>query len=167
MENGNKSEKEYKITHIDLRKATPVQIEKYINELDEYNNKMEDFLDSQRTKFDKEIKDLFIILASKNYKDFLDLQSKSFYMQKLTKSNSLYKKTFGERTEYYLTGFGIKTSDSIKTKLIERDMCEKNRNVKLLENHIEHLRECRNECDQIGYAIKNLIGLINFIGTDR
>ena len=31
---------------------------------------MEDFLDSQRTKFDKEIKDLFIILASKNYKDF-------------------------------------------------------------------------------------------------
>ena len=72
MENGNKSEKEYKITHIDLRKATPVQIEKYINELDEYNNKMEDFLDSQRTKFDKEIKDLFIILASKNYKDFLD-----------------------------------------------------------------------------------------------
>ena len=140
---------------------------------------MEDFLDSQRTKFDKEIKDLFIILASKNYKDFLDLQSKSlalrqslqesitFYMQKLTKSNSLYKKTFGERTEYYLTGFGIKTSDSIKTKLIERDMCEKNRNVKLLENHIEHLRECRNECDQIGYAIKNLIGLINVIGTDR
>ena len=162
MENGNKSEKEYKITHIDLRKATPVQIEKYINELDEYNNKMEDFLDSQRTKFDKEIKDLFIILASKNYKDFLDLQSKSLALRQ-----SLQEKTFGERTEYYLTGFGIKTSDSIKTKLIERDMCEKNRNVKLLENHIEHLRECRNECDQIGYAIKNLIGLINFIGTDR
>ncbi len=84
-------------------------------------------------------------------------------MKRLSKSNTNYKKANADRVEYYMTGFGIKVSDATRTKLIDRDLSERERNVESLQTHIEYLRECRNGCDQIGYAVKNLVGLISYI----
>ncbi len=80
---------------------------------------------------------LFAILGTKNYKDFIELQSKTlalrqtiqekigFYMKRLSKSNTNYKKANADRVEYYMTGFGIKVSDATRTKLIETYLREK------------------------------------------
>ncbi len=168
-------EKVSKITPIDLKKASNTHIEKHLMEFEEYNLKMDVFFDKQRENMNLELNKLFTILGSRNYKDFIDLQSQalalrqtiqesiSFYMQKLSKASTNYKKANADRIEYYMTGYGIKVSDGTRTKLIDRDLSERDRNVELFQTHIEYLRECRAACDQIGYAVKNLVGLISYI----
>lgn len=168
-------EKQTKISAIDLKKASNTQIEKNLQELEEYNNRMDTFFDKEREAMNKEMNILFAILGTKNYKDFIELQSNAlalrqtiqekigFYMKRLSKSNTNYKKALADRVEYYMTGYGIKVSDGTRTKLIDRDLSERERNIETLQTHIEYLRECRNGCDQIGYAVKNLVGLISYI----
>lgn len=165
------------ITKIDYKKATNAQIDINIEELDLHNSKIETVLDEQKKNISNELKELFTILGSKDYKSFLDLQSNSlalrqsiqdsisFYMQKLSKTNANYKRMNGDRVEYYMTGYGMKVSDKTRTDLINRDLSERNRNIELLETHIEFLRESRVSCDQIGYAIKNLVGLLGYMNV--
>ena len=165
-----------KITNLDLKKATIQQIEQQINELIEYNNTMDNFFDEQRKNMNIQLQNLYIVLGSKDYKTFMDLQSKalalrqtivesiSYYMQKLSKANSNYRKMYADRIDYYAVGHGLKLTDGTRTKMIDRDLSERNRNVELFQTHIEYLRECKNSCDQIGYAVKNLISLVSYMG---
>ena len=175
IETNDKDQKKVKMSPVDLKKATNQQIEKNLYELDEYNLKMENFFNKQREDINKELESLFGTLGTKNYKDFIELQSHtlalrqriqeqiSFYMQKLSKASTNYKQANADRVEYYMTGYGIKVSDGTRTKLIDRDLSERDRNVEAFQTHIEHLRECRNACDQLNYAVKNMVGLISYI----
>jgi hypothetical protein len=178
VENNNESsDKPKKLTHVDYKKASNPQIEKHLLELEDYNDKMCTLFDKQRKDLNKELDELFAILGSKDYKTFMDLQSRAlatrqsiqenivYYMQKLSKANSNFHKAQGDRTEYYLTGYGIKINDGIKNKLVDRDLSERTRNIETFQAHIEFLRECRSSCDQIGYAVKNLVGLISYINV--
>ena len=87
----------------------------------------------------------------------------SKHTSQLTKAYVSYKNAFGDRMEYYMTGFGVKTSSSEKVKMVDRDLAEAKRRVELLETHIEFLKECRYSCDQVGYSIKNIVGLISYL----
>lgn len=166
-----------KLTAIDLKKATSAQIDNYILECEEHNNKMEVLFDNQRHKIGEELTPLFAILGSKNYKDFIELQASSlalrqtiqeqiiYYMQKLSKANANFKVANGNRQEYYSTGYGLKITDGLKNKLVDRDLSERERTIELFQSHIEYLRECRYSCDQIQFAVKNMVGLVSYISV--
>jgi hypothetical protein len=163
------------LSYIDYKKASNIQIEKNLQELEEYIDTTDTILDNQRKKISSEINTLFQILGCKDYKQFMDLQSQTlalrqtiqeqitYFMQKLSKANANFKKVNADRIEYYMTGYGIKVSDGTRTKLIDRDLSGRERAIESYQNHIEFLRECRNSCDQVGYAVKNLVGLISYI----
>lgn len=164
-----------KLSPIDLKKASNSQIEIHICEYEENNNTAEQLFNNERVKWNNEMQILYTLLSSKNYSEFPNLQSKTLstrqllqesitgMMQKLAKANSSISKATGERIEYYAIGHGLRVSDGTRTKLIDRDLSERKRYIELLETHIEYLRECRNGCDQIGYAVKNLVGLIAYL----
>ena len=160
---------------IDLRKATNTQIEDNLLEFEEHNGKMEIMFDTQRLKVKEQLEELFDVLRTNDYKLFITLQSNAlalrttiqeqitYFMQKLTKANANNKVAIGNRCEYYATGYGIKVTDSTRNKYIDRDLSERDRNVELFQTHIEFLRESRISCDQINYAVKNMVGLVAYI----
>lgn len=163
-----KEDKKMTLTKIDLKKASTAQIEKYIFELDDFNQRMEIFFDNERNKLNVEIQALFTELGKKDFHNFVVLQAESLavrqtvvniiavYMQKLSKATSNFNISNSDRIEYYATGYGIKVSDGTRTKLIDKDLSERERNIKLFQTHIGFLRECLKSIDQIGYAIKNV-----------
>jgi hypothetical protein len=164
---------------IDYKKASNSLIDQHILYLEQNNDAMDDLLNKEKSLFNRDLEVLFAILRSKNYQDFMELQGRAlslrqiiqdkigFYMNQLSKHNAKLKVAIGERIEYYATGYGIKVSDGTRTKLIDRDLSERERTVEILQSHIEYLRECRNGCDQIGYAIKNLTALMTYISLDK
>lgn len=166
-----------KMSALNLKNATTSQIELHLKELEIFNSKVELLFDEQREKINSSLVEIYEVLGSRNYQKYLDLQSKALvlrqgiqdsitsYMQKLSTVNSDMKKSYSDRVEYYMTGYGLKVTDSTRAKLIEKDLSESARYKDLLENHIEYLRECRIGCDQIGYAIKNTVGLLQYISV--
>lgn len=167
-----------KVTSIDYKKANNQMIEKNISEMENYNSVSEQFFNDTRDKYDKQINELNETLRKKNFKEYVDLQayalslrqslasSISYYMQKLSQANSNLNKSKGDRIEYYMTGYGMKVSDATRTKLIDRDFAERERTKQLLEIHIEYLRESIKSCDNIGYAIKNLVSLMTYVSLE-
>ncbi len=164
---------------IDYKKASNTLIDQHIIYLEQNNDAMDDLLNKEKSVFNRDLEVLYTILKSKNYQEFMELQGKGlslrqiiqdkigFYMNQLSKHTAKYKVANAERIEYYQTGYGIKVSDGTRTKLIDRDLSERGRTVEILQSHIEYLRECRNGCDQIGYAVKNLTALITYISLDK
>jgi len=160
---------------IDLTKANREDIIKLMNDIENSNGKLEDYFDEERKKWNNLLSTLYAVLSKKDINAITELQANvlslrqkiqediSIYMNRLTKENSKLRKAKADRMEYYMYGFGLKTGSTEKTMMIDRDLNEKKRNVELLESHIEYLRECRYSCDQIQYAVKNLVGLLNYI----
>lgn len=158
----------------DYKKTQNIDIEN--GRVSELNIKVENFFDNERSKWNTELQELHDILHSNKHEDFIRLQSKCLsirqmiqesitkYMNKLSKENAKYRKYNADRFEFYMTGFGLKTGAGDKKILIDRDLTESKHNVELIESHIEYLRECRISCDQIQFAVKNAIALLNYLG---
>lgn len=168
-----------KLTPIDLRKASASQIELHIAEFEEFNLKAENFFISQRKNIEKELNLLYDVLRSQDYKQFIILQANALalkqtinehlanYMSKLSRANANLKVATANRTEFYMTGYGIKVSDGLKNKLVDRDLSERERNIELFQIHIEFLRESGKNCDNIHYTVKNMIGLITYMNLEK
>lgn len=160
---------------IDLTKASRDQIDKYNEKTENLNEKLEDYFEKERSKWEKELMPLYQTLSDRDNYKIINLQSStlslrhkiqdeiSSYMAKLSKEMPKYKASYADRMEFYMHGYGIKTASSEKTKMVDRDLSEKKRNIELLENHIEFLRQCRYACDQIQYSVKNIVGLMNYM----
>lgn len=150
--------------------------------VDEYNKKVKDINDKIETKFISDcasvrdqMKPLFARLNTGDIMQIPELQASvlkirqelqddiSVYLNRLSKENVKYRKCEGDRLEYYITGFSIKSASSEKTKMINRDLAEKKRGIEILETHIEHLRDYKYACDQIMYAVKNLVSIASYI----
>lgn len=61
--------------------------------------------------------------------------------------------------EFYSTTYSLPTNATEKAKLIEWDLHKQDQQKNNLDNHIEFLRECLKDMDNINFAIKNKISL--------
>lgn len=160
---------------LDLKKAKREDLEIIMVKVEEANKKLEEFFENERSQWREMLTPLYKTLAKKEPKSAIELQAETLslrqkiqeditvYMNRLTREISKFRKAKADRFEYYFHGFGLKTASSEKTIMVERDLAEKKRNVELLESHIEFLRECRYNCDQIQYSVKNLVGLLGYM----
>lgn len=160
---------------IDLIKAKREQIDSYLEQLREKNDTIEKYFDGQREKYQEMLEPLYTKLGKREMETTITLQAEVLslrgkiqeditnHMNRLSKENTKYKKSVADRMEYYMHGFGYKTASTERKELINRDIAERKRMSELLESHIEYLREIRYSCDQIQFAVKNLVGIMNYI----
>lgn len=163
------------MTKFNFMTATKAELQTHIEEKEKSNIKITEFFTKERAEWSNELTPLYKTLAYRDMNKIVDLQAETLslrhriqdkiseYMSSLSKQNTYYKTSAADRTQYYLTGFGIKTSSTEKKEFVNRDLAQDKSGLELMETHIEFLRECRYNCDQIGYAVKNMIGLMAYI----
>ncbi|SRR6266403_1965584 len=160
---------------MDYSKADRPSVDQQNDKVLGANDKIQDFLDQQRQKWSNEIHPLFDALRSSDAKMFLDIQANSLslrqklteeitnYLSKISKDKTKLNKCLADRTEYYMHGFGMKTTDRQQREMINRDLAQTQRSMEMLELHVEFLRETRVACDNIGYAVKNKLGFMTYL----
>ena len=65
---------------------------------------------------------------------------------------------------FYALGVGLKTSLGEKNTLIDAHIAENERNIQLIENYVEFLRSTSKNLEALGFTIKNIIELMNYLG---
>jgi phosphoribosylpyrophosphate synthetase len=68
-----------------------------------------------------------------------------------------------EKFIWYATGFGVKTNVGEKTLLIDAHVSESQRNIELIENYIEFMRQCNKNLESFQYTMKNIVDLLNYL----
>ena len=159
----------------DFMTATKAELDKHIEDKEKSNEKITEFFSKEREEWSKQLLPLYKTLSYRDMNKIADLQAETLslrhriqdkiseYMSSLSKQSSYYKKSWADKIQYYHTGFGIKLSSTEKKEFVNRDLREDKVGLELMETHIEFLRECRYSCDQIQYAVKNLIGLMAYV----
>lgn len=158
---------------------TPEEIER-INKVKETNDKLELFFQDKRAEWNKNIEPLYQVLkleiTADSSKKIMETQSItlsyrqliteqiSVFLDKRTKQEVKLKRLMQDKFIWYSTGFGIKTNMSEKTILIEAHVAEEQRNIKLIENYIEFLRQSNKNLESLQFTIKNIIELFNYLG---
>lgn len=151
-----------------------------ISRLKETNDRLEDFFNNKREEWSKLITPLFEVLkfeiTSKTSQQILDTQSLcltyrqslneqiSVFLDKRSKQDVKLKRIKQDKFIWYATSFGIKTNMGEKTLLIEAHVSEEQRNVELIENYIEFLRQTNKNLESLQFTIKNIIELFNYLG---
>ena len=139
------------------------------------NDKLEEYLFEKRKKWNEAIDPLLKKLRAKTQDEIIDTQALalsyrqqlsdeiSTYLNKLSKEMISIKKAESDRFMFYATGFGLKTNTGERKILFDAELAELERNKEILETHIEFIRDCRNTCDQVGWALKNRIQLMGIL----
>lgn len=144
------------------------------------NDKLEELLERKRGEWNEMISPLFAILKLKfdnnNSQSLLESQSQSlafrqnineeisFFLNKRIKEEVKLKKIKQDKFVFYATGFGLKTNMGEKSLLIDGHLAENERNILLIDNHVEFLRSCVKNLESFGYTVKNMIDLMNYLG---
>lgn len=158
---------------------TTEEVEK-IRKIKEVNDKLEEFFKNKREEWISKIEPLFdslkIEINSTTSRVIMDTQAITLtYRQNLNEQISLYldkrskqdvklKRIKQDKFIWYATSFGVKTNMGEKTLLIEAHVAEEQRNIELIENHIEFLRQCNKNLESFQFSIKNIIELFNYLG---
>lgn len=151
-----------------------------INKAKETNDKLEDFFNGKREEWTNNINPLFDVLKLKftmeNSLKVMDAQSLalsyrqmineqiSFFLNKRSKEEVKIKKLKQDKFVFYATGFGLKTNLGEKVVLMDAHIAENDRNIQLIENYVEFLRSSSKNLESLGYTIKNIIDLMNYLG---
>ncbi len=151
-----------------------------ISKAKETNDKLEDFLNQKRQEWTNNINPLFEVIKNnfnlENSQKIMDVQSLaltnrqlineqiSFFLNKRSKEEVKIKKLKQDKFVFYATGFGLKTNLGEKVLLIDAHIAENDRNIQLIENFVEFLRSCSKNLESLGYTIKNIIDLMNYLG---
>jgi uncharacterized protein YicC (UPF0701 family) len=166
-----------KKTPLNLKTANAQQIANMNSNMNSKNDKAEELFKQEREKWSKLLSPLYTRMGTKSVRDIVSIQSDtmsireqiqqslSYHSNQLSKARVALRNATGDRFEFYYHGFGMKTNTSDKVKMVDRDLAEAERRNELLEVHIEFLRECRISCDQIGYAVKNLVEILKYLDT--
>ena len=150
-----------------------------LEKLKEINDKLSDFFQDKREDWNKKISPLFETLKIKvslensqkilecqalclSYRQILNEQI-SVFLDKRSKQEVKLKKSKQDKFMYYATGFGVKTNLSEKNILIDADVAEDQRNIELIENYIEFLRQNNKNLESLQYTIKNIIDLFSLL----
>jgi hypothetical protein len=160
---------------MDFARADKKAIEIHIAALEQKNQGIEVWLQQQRDEYIKRMKPLSTTLGNMNLLSTIQLQSDALNLRQeiiedMARFGNKYsiqhrdmKKAVADRVEFYMTGFGLKTGVSERVQMIDRDLREIKRGLELLETHIEFLKDMRSSCDNVGYAMKNRIGMLGYI----
>jgi hypothetical protein len=151
-----------------------------INKVKETNDKLEEFFNGKREEWTNNINPLFDVIKAnfnlENSQKIMESQSLaltyrqmineqiSFFLNKRSKEEVKLKKLKQDKFVFYATGFGLKTNLGEKGLLIDAHIAENDRNLQLIENYIEFLRNSSKNLESLGYTIKNIIELMNYLG---
>jgi tRNA(Ser,Leu) C12 N-acetylase TAN1 len=158
---------------------SPEEVDR-INKIKETNDRLEEFFNSKRSEWSKNIDPLFEVLKfeinSQSSKKIMETQSLcltyrqvineqiSSFLDRRSKQDVKLKRIKQDKFIWYATSFGIKTNMGEKTLLIEAHVSEEQRNVELIENYIEYLRQTNKNLESLQFTIKNIIDLFNYLG---
>jgi hypothetical protein len=151
-----------------------------INKIKETNDKLEEFFNEKREEWTKNVDPLFDVIKSnftlESFSKVVDSQATSlsyrqrineqisFFLNKRSKEEVKLKKVKQDKFMFYALGVGLKTSLGEKNTLIDAHISENERNIQLIENYIEFLRSTSKNLESLGYTIKNIIELMNYLG---
>lgn len=151
-----------------------------ISKAKETNDKLEEFFNQKRQEWTNNINPLFDVIKNnfnlENSQKIMDVQSLaltnrqliseqiSFFLNKRSKEEVKIKKLKQDKFVFYAIGFGLKTNLGEKGLLIDAHIAENDRNIQLIENYVEFLRSCSKNLESLGYTIKNIIDLMNYLG---
>jgi len=151
-----------------------------INKIKETNDRLEEFFNNKRLEWSKMIDPLFEVLkieiSTQTSKKIMETQSLCLtYRQMITEQISTFldrrskqdvklKRVKQDKFIWYATSFGIKTNMGEKSLLIEAHVAEEQRNVELIENYIEYLRQTNKNLESLQFTVKNIIDLFNYLG---
>jgi hypothetical protein len=158
---------------------SPEEVDR-INKIKETNDRLEEFFNNKRAEWSKNIDPLFEVLKfeinSQSSKKIMETQSLcltyrqvineqiSSFLDRRSKQDVKLKRIKQDKFIWYATSFGIKTNMGEKTLLIEAHVSEEQRNVELIENYIEYLRQTNKNLESLQFTIKNIIDLFNYLG---
>jgi hypothetical protein len=144
------------------------------------NDKLEDFFKNKRQEWKELIEPLFQVLKielnSQTSKQIMEVQSTcltfrqllteqiSHFLDKRSRQDVKLKKIRQDKFIWYATSFGVKTNMGEKTLLIDAHVAEEQRNIELIENYIEFLRQSNKNIESLQFTIKNIIDLFNYLG---
>jgi hypothetical protein len=153
---------------------------KNIKKVKETNDKLEIFFSTKREEWNSKIQPLYdvvkIEINSQTSKKIIENQSTTLtYRQIITEQISTFldrrskqevklKKLKQDKFIWYATSFGVKTNMGEKNLLIEAHISEEQRNIELIENYIEFLRQTNKNLESLQFSIKNIIDLFNYLG---
>lgn len=152
-----------------------------INKVKETNDKLEEFFNGKRGEWNKNVEPLFKVLSTdlsnpSNSKFILEAQSIAlsfrqqlneqinFFLNKRSKETIKIKTIRQDKFIFYATGFGVKTNLGEKGILIDGHLAENDRTIELIESYIEFLRDTVKNLESLGFSIKNMIELLNYLG---
>ena len=151
-----------------------------INKIRETNDRLEQFFQDKRAEWNKMIEPLYQVLkfeiTAESSKKIMETQSLclsyrqmiteqiSVFLDKRSKQEVKLKRLKQDKFIWYATSFGVKTNMGEKTLLIEAHVAEEQRNVELIENYIEFLRQSNKNLESLQFTIKNIIELFNYLG---
>jgi hypothetical protein len=152
-----------------------------INKVKETNDKLEEFFNDRRLEWNNTIEPLFKILSEdmsnpSTSKKILEAQALALsYRQQLNEQINIFLNKRGKETAkikrlrqdkfiFYATGFGIKTNLGEKGILIDGHLAENDRCLEMIESFIDFLRDTVKNLESLGYSIKNMIELLNYLG---
>lgn len=153
------------IESINKNKESNDKLEEYFQKSrEEWSTKLEPLFESVKIKLDKTTSDKIIESQSYalSYKQILSEQI-SVFLNKRSKEDVKMKKIRQNKFLHYATGFGLKTNLSEKTLLIDAHIAENERTIQLIDIHIEFLRDCSKNLNNLHFIIKNIIELYNYL----
>lgn len=151
-----------------------------INKLKDTNDKLEDFFKLKRDEWKILIEPLFEVfkleITTQTSKKIMETQSLclsfrqmlteqiSTFLDRRSKQDVKLKRIKQDKFIWYATSFGVKTNMGEKSLLIEAHVAEEQRNIELIENYIEFLRQTNKNLESLQFTIKNIIDLFNYLG---
>lgn len=150
-----------------------------ISKLRETNDKLEGFFNQKKENWGSSVDPLFesikLEVNLENSRRIMETQSYSLsfrqrineeissFLNKRSKQEVKLKRLRQEKFIFYATGFPVKTNQGEKSILIDAHVAEEQRNIELIENYIEFLRQLNKNLESLQYTIKNIIELFNLL----
>ena len=151
-----------------------------IEKIKETNDKLEEFFNNKRAEWTSNVEPLFDVIKNninlESFSKVVEAQSIalsfrqnineqiSFFLNKRSKEEVKIKKVKQDKFMFYALGVGLKTSLGEKNTLIDAHIAENERNIQLIENYVEFLRSTSKNLEALGFTIKNIIELMNYLG---
>jgi hypothetical protein len=151
-----------------------------IEKIKETNDKLEEFFNNKRVEWTSNVEPLFEVIKNnfnlESFSKVVEAQSIalsfrqaineqiSFFLNKRSKEEVKLKKVKQDKFIFYALGIGLKTSLGEKNTLIDAHIGENERNIQLIENYVEFLRSTSKNLEALGFTIKNIIELMNYLG---
>jgi 2C-methyl-D-erythritol 2,4-cyclodiphosphate synthase len=158
----------------------PQEERERIGKIIEFGQKLEEFLEGEKEKWNKEIQPLFEQIKEKftidNAQVVIDTQTSalayrqnisdriSYWLNKRSKEDIKIKMVKQERLLFYSVGFGYEPKLSEKAALIDAHLAENQRIIELYDSHVDFLRATAKNLESLGFAIKNIIELMSILG---